>query len=272
MMRRLACMALLLVVANGRELLATENKHIHPLPPLYPPEPMGPAGPAAPVPPAYGPPSYPPYEQVPAYPPSEYHLPPPPGPSPPSPPPPSPPPPSPPPPNPLPPSPAPPSRPPFPPGTKVYRCKDGTALYGAAETISYKLSPPRAHRDAAEECKRRCDERGPECSGVSCWGAPGATRSYRCKDGRALFATQLAQYKLSPPRDNEEAAAECKRRCDALDGECTGYYYKTTGWCSLVSGSASFTKPYPSDLVACIFNGYTDSEAEDRSPPAATAN
>ncbi|PNH07884.1 hypothetical protein TSOC_005611, partial [Tetrabaena socialis] len=80
-------------------------------------------------------------------------------------------------------------------------------------------------------------------------------RLYRCKEGVSLLASPLSATKLSPALTADEAIAECKGMCDARAETCTGYTYKKTGWCYLVADKVVFTKPYPSDLTACIFKG-----------------
>ncbi|EFJ50808.1 hypothetical protein VOLCADRAFT_88703 [Volvox carteri f. nagariensis] len=98
----------------------------------------------------------------------------------------------------------------------------------------------------------------------------GPAREYHCRSRNgSLYGTVLQTIKLQPPLSNKAAVAECQKLCDQAADDCSGYYYKTTGFCTLMTGHVVFSKPYPADFYACIFHGYSPAAPEEPvlSPP-----
>ncbi|GIL81300.1 hypothetical protein Vretimale_1155 [Volvox reticuliferus] len=70
-----------------------------------------------------------------------------------------------------------------------------------------------------------------------------------CREGVSIYGIELEKLKLNPRKSSEENFAICRSYCVA-DSLCSGFYYKTTQWCYLVSEIFGY-KHYGTSFRAC---------------------
>ncbi|GLI61076.1 hypothetical protein VaNZ11_003341 [Volvox africanus] len=118
---------------------------------------------------------------------------------------------------PPPPPPTPPPRPPGPPPVPVTDIPD--APEPSDVSPSYTAPPP------------------PPLSGLA------------CREGMSILGNELEKLKLNPKLSSEANFAICRSYCVA-DSLCSGFYYKTTQWCYLMSDVLAY-KHYGTSYKAC---------------------